>query len=247
MPDGGRIIVEVAPATLDEAFCQGYETLKPGPFIRLRVADTGTGVAPDIRDRIFDPFFTSKEVGQGTGLGLSMVYGIVQQHGGIVLLESPAEGGAVFTVYLPAAEPPTDEEMPMAALIHTKVQQRGQETILVAEDNAAVRRLTQQLLEDAGYTTVAARDGNEALAVFDQRQASIDLLLLDMMMPGLSGRGVHEHIHALAPEVPVIFSTGYTADTLDARYITENNLHLIRKPYDPDVLLALVRRTLDGW
>jgi PAS domain S-box-containing protein len=242
MPDGGQIAIQTANTALTAEFCTTHPWAKPGEYVELKVSDTGFGMSEEILAQIFDPFFTTKETGKGTGLGLAMVYGIVQQHHGIVNVESKATVGTTFTLYFPVTQEPTlqPEEK------EKKVPRGGTETILMAEDDSGVRRLAQTLLEGVGYKLIVARDGEEAVHLYNERHKEIELVLLDVVMPKLGGRKVFEHIRTMAPDLPILFSSGYTSDFGHTNFIMDEGLRLISKPYDNDALLQAVRDELDG-
>ena len=241
MPDGGRLDLSTRNLVADRELCDSLGLEHPGSYIMLEVRDTGTGMAGEVREHIFEPFFTTKEVGKGTGLGLSMAHGIVQQHQGAIDVRSEPRVGTTFTIYLPAAEaePLTDEKKaPIDSM-------RGRETILVAEDEAEVRELLSDLLRSQGYRVLAASDGREAVDLFRAESASIDLVILDVVMPKLKGPEVHDFILQMRPEVPVVFSTGYLDQVINADYMNRHGLTLIQKPYTPCTLFNTVRETLD--
>jgi CheY-like chemotaxis protein len=244
MPDGGRITIETSDATIDEAYCDAHAGAQPGRYVRLTVADTGCGMDETTRGQAFEPFFTTKEVGKGTGLGLSTVYGLIKQHGGLVDLTSQVGRGTMFEIYLPVIEPGQAPDENVAD--EPRAAPRGCETVLLAEDEDMVRRLTRSILERSGYTVLAARDGAEAVEVFAQHADEVDLALLDVVMPNLGGRAVLERIRAIKPDVPVLFTTGYSVDAIHKDFVLDSGLSLIQKPYDREELLGRVRRTLDG-
>jgi polar amino acid transport system substrate-binding protein len=200
-------------------------------------------MSSEVREHIFEPFFTTKEVGEGTGLGLAMVHGIVQQHDGVVEVLSEPGVGSTFNIYLPKSESEAEAEIETApAPIDVT---GGSETILVAEDEEDVLNILSRTLESRGYRVLAAKDGEEAMAVFKTNADRIDLVILDMVMPKLRGRAVYERIRESGSNVPVLFSTGYSLDSSDAEFASEKGLRTIQKPYAPDVLFTSVREALD--
>ena len=212
MVDGGRIDVVTRNIKLDDREPRRHPDLKRGGYVELSVSDQGCGMCPETINQIFEPFFTTKEVGRGTGLGLATVYGIVQQHNGSIEVDSIEGEGTVFRVLLPASEryatPPANHpEMERPA-------RGGTETVFVAEDEGTVRRLVVDVLERAGYRVVAARDGDEALTMFDAHAHGIDVALLDAVMPGNTGREVYEYMRSQGARFPVLFCSGYAADAL---------------------------------
>lgn len=234
MPDGGTLIIAVDSKTLSTEACATLPWARPGDYHVLRVTDTGCGMPPETLAVIFEPFFTTKEVGKGTGLGLATVYGIVEQHKGLLNVTSVPGEGTTFEIYFPAAEGlPAESVEPVPVAVP-----RGGETILIAEDDSAVRQLASRIFTQAGYTVLAARDGIDAINLFDAHQEEIAAAFLDVVMPGKSGRSVLEHIRAVAPALPVMFASGYAEGPVHTDFILENDLKLIKKPYTPQVILA---------
>jgi len=240
MPDGGKLTIDVDTLSADDAFRAQCPWAKPGLYAVIAVSDTGIGMLPEVRSRVFEPFFTTKEAGRGTGLGLSMSYGIVQQHGGMIEVESALGQGTTFRVYLPAADSQLDEQ----ADVLTAGSSGGSETILVAEDEPSVRKLVSGVLQRMGYPVIEAQDGEEALALFAAHRGRLGLVILDMIMPRLSGRDVYQHLRKLDAEVPVLFSTGY-ADVAGEEFAQLEGIPVLRKPYSAAELLRAVRTALD--
>ncbi len=239
--DIGRITIETENIKINGAYVKAHPWARPGRYVLLTVSDTGTGMASDVRERIFEPFFTTKEPGKGTGLGLSMVYGIVQQHDGMINVYSEVGRGTTFKIYFPIVER-------AASTIGGKVEgpvRGGTETILVAEDHEMVREVVRRMLVDAGYTVILARDGGEALTLFGQHAAEIGLVLLDAVMPVVSGHSVFEHIARRDPGLPILVASGYTSGVFPTDLFTQIGHELITKPYDADVLLRKIRQALD--
>ena len=245
MPQGGRLVIATANAELSPEACRRFPEAQPGSYVSLSVSDTGVGIDASIREHIFEPFFTTKEVGKGTGLGLATVYGIVKQHGGVVDVESELGAGATFRVYLPVTE----------ALAETKTKggqrraepaQEGSETILVADDHDGVRAMAVQSLERLGYRVLLATDGEEAVQVAERHGDSIALVVLDMVMPRLSGPEAYRRISALRPGLPAVFATGYSAEMAAVEGLGENRLVVLQKPYTPAQLAGAVRQVLDA-
>ena len=239
MPEGGRLDFRTSVVTIDEAFRDDHPWANEGDHVLIEVADTGLGMPPDVVERIFEPFFSTKEIDKGSGLGLSMVYGIVKRHGGIIEVESEPGEGTTFRLYLPT----TDREFsPESAAEPAAANGAGSETILVAEDQEQVLNLAVKVLERAGYRVITARDGEEALARYDEHAGEIDLLLLDVMMPKRGGVSVFEQIR-LQSDVPILFSSGYSFDPESDRRIPANAA-IIQKPYTPGMLLESIRGIL---
>lgn len=245
MPMGGHVTIGTSLATVEEGAPLKSSDARPGRFVRLSVADTGTGIDPAILPRIFEPFFTTKEVGKGTGLGLSMVYGIVKQHQGWIEVDSKVGQGTVFHIFLPfAAEPESGSGDTSAFGEETP---GGTETILVVEDEAALRELVRNVLEFHGYTVLTACNGVEALQVWDEQGGKVDLLITDMVMPeGLSGRLLAERLLAKKPSLKVIYSSGYSIDLFSKDFVLREGFNFLAKPYHPAILAKAVRDCLDG-
>ncbi len=242
MPEGGRITLTTRDHTFDSTFCQTHPWAQPGAYTRLSVEDTGTGMSEAVQSRMFEPFFTTKEVGRGTGLGLATVYGIVKEHDGLITFESKPGRGSAFHVYLPVAETPAPAGTPPTPLAPTGPGHG--ETLLLVEDEEAVRRLVLRVLEKAGYHVLAAADGDEGVRVFEANPDVIRLAVVDLVMPKRSGRAVAEALHALRPGLPILFATGYDRDNLAEGFRPEARTELIQKPYAAGELLAKIRQML---
>lgn len=244
MPNGGILEIETEAVEIDTDFLKIYEHDehdKPGMYALISVTDTGQGMNEKTRQRIFEPFFTTKEVGKGTGLGLSMVYGIIKQHNGYINCYSEPGKGTTFKIYMPLIEGEPEkakEEKHVPAL-------RGTETILLAEDDEDVRKLTKIVLEEAGYRVVEAADGEEAVEKFKEGRDRINLLLLDVIMPVMSGKAVYEEAKKIKPGIKALFSSGYTADFIHRQRILEEGLNIISKPVPPHELLEKIREALE--
>ena len=243
MPEGGTLTIETGTAELDIDFLKIHEYGKPGMYAMITVTDTGHGMDENTRQRIFEPFFTTKEVGKGTGLGLSMVYGIIKQHSGYINCYSEQGKGTTFRIYLPLIKEEA-KEAKAAAEGYTALT-GGTETILLAEDEEEVRKLMKLVLEEAGYKVIEAVDGKEALEKFRENKDSIDLLLLDVIMPKINGKGVYEEAKKIKPDVKALFSSGYPADFIHKQGILEEGLNFISKPASPHELLKRIREAID--
>lgn len=241
MSAGGQLTIRVEAAELTAEQCRGHE-LRPGPFVALSIIDTGAGIPAAVLEHVFEPFFTTKEPGRGTGLGLATVYGIVQQSGGCVTVASRLGIGTVFAVHLPAVTAPV-EALPVRPPV-TIADPCGEETILLAEDEPAVRQVTLRFLKAAGYQVVAAESGDEALARLNGHDGAIDLLLTDVVMPGMSGPELATHVQQRHPAVRVLFMSGYPDDALRAYQMPEDAATFIQKPFSRQSLLTAVRGAL---
>jgi PAS domain S-box-containing protein len=243
MPGGGRLVIEAANASLGDDHDGGRVDVPPGDYVTVAVTDTGTGMPPEVMERVFEPFFTSKAVGEGSGLGLSMVYGFVRQSGGQVTIESELGRGTTVRLYLPRAK----EEIAAAAEATRRGQPKARgETILVVEDDPEVRALAARQLDGLGYRVLEAEDGLTARAVMD-RADRIDLLLSDVVLPGgMSGAEVLEQVRDRDPDVKVLFMSGYSGDAARPRASLDDGAPLLDKPFRRDVLARKVRQILDG-
>ncbi len=242
MPDGGRLTIETRHVVLDDAYAEANADVRPGTYVAIAVSDTGSGIPADIRDKVFEPFFTTKEVGKGTGLGLSMVYGFVKQSGGHTKIYSEEGFGTTIRLYLPSADEHAGEaiEAPDAG-----VAAGGDETILVVEDDAMVRRYVAAQLAALGYRTLLAANGGEALALVEGG-AGFDLLFTDVIMPGnLNGRQLADAMAKLRPRVAVLFTSGYTEDAIVHHGRLDPGIALLNKPYRKVELAQAIRTALD--
>ena len=243
MPDGGLLTIATCNVHFDPTERQRHPWAQADDYVLLTVTDTGRGISSEVKERVFEPFFTTKKVGGGTGLGLAVVYAIVERHEGMIELESEVGRGTNFRIFLPASQAEPTE----AATPETKIAPEvkgGSETILVAEDDPVVRDLTMQILERAGYRLIVAKDGAEASDLFVRHAQEIDLVILDVIMPKKSGREVHDIVKEFRPELPVLFHSGYSYDVIGKEHLPEDVYHLIQKPYLPRDLLHQIRLLL---
>jgi two-component system cell cycle sensor histidine kinase/response regulator CckA len=241
MPDGGTLAIETDAVTIDEHYATLHPGAHPGDYVRLRVSDTGTGMSKDTVDRAFEPFFTTKPKGQGTGLGLATIYGIVTKAGGHVQIYSELGTGTTITVLLPRADADAVERPAPAAPPRAG---RG-ETILLVEDEPSLRAVTERILVRAGYRVLTAPDGAEAITVAAHHDR-IDLLLTDVVMPHMPGSELAQHLCAARPGLPVVFLSGYAEPILNARTDLSPDVTLLTKPVTELALLAAVADTLDA-
>jgi signal transduction histidine kinase/ActR/RegA family two-component response regulator len=242
MPDGGAIRISTSNVVLGDGSSAGWPESKPGRYVRIDVSDAGTGIPEDVLPRIFEPFFTTKPAGSGTGLGLSVVYGIIRQSGGRVAVSSTVGRGTTVTIDLPAA----DTRASGRAVTGPSPADLGTETVLVAEDEQAVRELVRSMLVMGGYRVIVAASGEEALTVADGYDGVIHLLLSDVVMPGINGRELAERLVKKRPTVRTMFMTGYTDDSVVRHGVRGGAVTLVPKPFTRQELLAAVRRVLDG-
>jgi two-component system, cell cycle sensor histidine kinase and response regulator CckA len=249
MPDGGTLTIRTKNETLDKT--DAAWAIRPGHYAMLSVSDTGHGMDATTQARVFEPFFTTKPQGQGTGLGLAMVYGIVKQSGGHVWVESKPDQGTTFTVYLPQpAELDTATALRAAPRSAGDPRpagtQAGGETILVVDDEEAVRSSTRRALERAGYTVIPATDGADALRLFTEHDGAVDMVITDVVMPGLGGRELVGRLKIMSPELPVLFLSGYTEEGVRNQGVLEPGAAYLEKPFTSENLLHKVREVLEG-
>ena len=243
MPDGGKVVITTTNVVLDEAWTRSHPGSKAGDFVMLSVADTGTGIDSETLAHIFEPFFTTKERGKGTGLGLATVYGVVKQSGGYVWVESALGKGTAFEIYLPRIEELVIVPEPVAPIVEAF---RGAETILLVEDADALRKLTHMLLEQHGYRVLVAANGAAALQLVEQKPERVNLLLTDVIMPGLNGRALAGRLELLQPGLKILYMSGYTDDTIVDHGVLESGTHLLHKPFSEENLIRKVREVLDA-
>ena len=241
MPKGGRITIETKNASFDEQYCRVHPAHKPGEFVELSVADNGTGMTAEVMSHLFEPFFTTKGQGKGTGLGLATIYGIVQQAGGFITVDSRPGSGSVFHVFVPAIA----GQEPRASVDVTPPP-RGRETVLLVEDEDGVRRLARLSLERHGYTVLEANGGREAIELADAYQGRIDVLLTDVVMPEINGREVSERLLARRPDLKVLFMSGYNDDAVVRHGVVGSPAAFLQKPFDSRTLATRVRDVLGG-
>jgi CheY-like chemotaxis protein len=242
MPQGGRLLLQTRNAQLDTGYTSEHSMVQPGDYVQLAVSDTGLGMDEQTKARLFEPFFTTKELGKGTGLGLSTVYGIVKQSGGYIWVYSELGCGTTFKVYLPQVEAAATVDLPAPA---PQAAPRGSETVLVVEDEPALRAVARRVLQRQGYAVLEAADGDAALALVATHQGPLDLLVTDVVMPGLSGRDLADRLTAARPDLRVLFVSGYSGEALAHHGILDPDLAYLEKPFNPDALAMKVREVLD--
>jgi len=235
MPNGGKMIVEIASVDLDEGASSKNLGLKPGPYVLMAVSDTGVGMDAETRSRLFEPFFTSKDPGKGSGLGLATVYGIVKQAEGQVTVYSQPGCGSIFEIYLPRVKE-APAEMPRRAYA------KGSETILLVDDEEGVRKLVHAVLQSHGYDVLEASNGGMALTTYDKNAHKIDLVLTDVVMPQMTGFELGAQLAGRAPGLKILYMSGYRDNATGSPETPRSFLH---KPFTPDVLLNKVREVLD--
>ncbi len=241
MPEGGDLQIETANVELTEEFAKLHLGSQAGAFVRLSVRDTGVGMNKQVLAHIFEPFFTTKEIGRGTGLGLATVYGIVKQSEGYIGVESEPGKGTAFEIYLPRVESKPATERPRQAVNIA----HGSETILLVEDENALRELTQVQLETLGYQVLAARDAEAALGLYAKHGAEVSLLLTDVIMPGMNGRVLGDRLREKNPELRILFMSGYTDDEILRKGLSDPDQAILVKPFPREVLASRIREILD--
>ncbi len=241
MSNGGDLYLQTENVILDRSYVKPYK-VEPGRYAKISVSDTGVGIDKETQERIFEPFFTTKEMGRGTGLGLASVYGIIKSHGGYINVYSEKERGTVFTIYLPASakEVLIDEEGSPAMLI------KGTGTILLIDDEKMILDVGLELLEELGYTVLSAMSGQEAIDVFQKDQDNIDLVIMDMIMPGMGGGETFDRLKEINPEVKVLLSSGYSINGQATKIIRRGCDGFIQKPFNMNQLAEKIQKILTG-
>ena len=243
MPNGGKLTIETADLFLDEAYAREHGVdLALGPYVLLAVSDNGTGMDEETRSNIFEPFFTTKEVSKGTGLGLSTVYGIIKQSGGYIWVYSEPDHGTTFKIYLPGVKRPAESERKNLTPLKDL---NGEETILLAEDDTSLRNLAKIALDRQGYIVLDASTGEDALNLAQTHEEPIHLMITDVIMPGMNGRELADRLHAIRPEMEVLFMSGYTDNAFVHHGVMEAGINFIKKPFTPHSLILKVREILD--
>jgi CheY-like chemotaxis protein len=243
MPNGGKLTLETANVTLDAEYVRPIPGLKAGGYVMLAITDTGTGMSEEVKARAFEPFFSTKGVGQGTGLGLATCYGILKQSDGHINVYSEVARGATFKIYLPQVERQASIPLPR---FNSPDLPRGTETILLAEDDPSLREMSATLLRRLGYTVLTAANGVEALNLKNQRDIGhIDLLFTDVVMPHMSGKELSDRIRAIYPHTKILFTSAYTESAIVHQGMLNEGVALLQKPFTPSALANKVREVLD--
>ncbi|MHB1390836.1 MAG: PAS domain S-box protein [Thermoleophilia bacterium] len=237
----GIIAIETETVVLDEAFCRNHVGSMPGDYVELEVSDDGRGMGKEVLDQLFQPFFTTKEIGQGTGLGLAMVYGIVKQNAGFISVYSEPEEGTTFRIYLPAARGEAETQLQAKP----EKSAGGTETILIVEDERAILDIATRVLEESGYTVLAAATPGEAIDLVSGYAGPVHLLITDVIMPEMNGKDLRDQVRARLPEIKVLFMSGYTADVITQRGVLDEDIDFLQKPFSISSLKEMVREVLD--
>jgi CheY-like chemotaxis protein len=242
MPDGGAVTIETANTEFDEPYATEHFDVVPGRYVMLAVSDTGVGMERDVREHIFEPFYTTKEHGKGTGLGLATIYGIVRQAGGHIWLYSEPGHGSTFKLYFPRVDAlPADEPDAAAPALGA-----ASGSVLVVEDEPFVRDMTSRLLERAGYRVTTVTDGAAALAALDAAAGPIDVIVADVILPGISGIQLAEQVLERFPSVGLVLASGYTSETLDLERVTARGAIFLAKPMTGTQLLRSIQAAVAG-
>jgi CheY-like chemotaxis protein len=240
MVAGGKVTIATQNSFLDEKYCQQHDELVPGPYVRITVSDTGAGMSKDILERVFEPFFTTKKAGQGTGLGLSQVYGFVNQSNGRIEIDSEPGKGTIVAMYLPALTRNVQEEQTAEPEI---ADARATQTILLVEDDHDVRAYVVEILRELHYRVLEAHDADSALGLIDRNDVRVDLILADLVLPGMNGIQLAEEVKARQPEARVLFMTGYSRDAA-FQWPIDAGIEMLHKPLTRDDLEKKVRAVL---
>jgi two-component system cell cycle sensor histidine kinase/response regulator CckA len=242
MPNGGVLEIGTMNSHITEEYCREHAECAPGPYVCLTIRDNGIGIDEAVKSQLFEPFFTTKEMGRGTGLGLATVYGIVKQNSGFIEVDGSPGNGTCFRVLLPAAEEceaePAEPESEDAVAEHIDAR------VLLVEDDSMVHRMTASMLRSIGCEVTLAENPSDALEVFKSVSGSLDLVILDVIMPGMNGARLRDLIRLVRPDMPVLFMSGYTSDIIARRGILESGVHFIQKPFGRSALSRKLREAL---
>lgn len=241
MPNGGKLTIETCNITLNDTYCNTLDSVQPGSYVMLEVSDTGHGMDEQTKSHIFEPFYTTKEVGKGTGLGLATVYGIIQQSGGHITVISEPGCGTVFRIYLPNIG---NSALTVEPSKESCIRQKGTKSVLVVEDEDDVREYVCEVLRDNGHLVLEAGNGNDAIELCRQQKEPVSLLLTDVVMPGISCKELTEKISMLLPDMKVLYMSGYADDTIVQNDFLIPDTVFIEKPFSPDLLIQKVQEVL---
>jgi two-component system, cell cycle sensor histidine kinase and response regulator CckA len=242
MPTGGKIVIQTERVDLDPRRRE-HSLIPPGTYVLLSVSDTGAGMDKETQSRIFEPFFTTKEKGKGTGLGLSTVYGIVKQSGGFIFAHSEMGQGTNFRIYLPRVEDAAEHNGPVKSVAQAA---GGSETVLLVEDEESVRQLVRDTLASKGYHVIEAPNGEAGLKISHEHRGNIEVLITDVVMPGMGGRELAKRVAAERPDIKVLFLSGYTEDAIIHEGVLEPGTAFLQKPFTLQMLSRKVREVLRG-
>jgi len=242
MPEGGEIFFKTENVTIDEVTGDNQgKGLQPGTYVKISISDTGKGIPEEIKEKIFEPFYTTKAVGKGTGLGLSAVYGTVHDHGGIIEVSSMIDRGSIFTIYLPAGG-----GIVAADISGSEELFRFSGTVLVIDDEQLVRNTVEGYLREMGFTVITARDGIEGIEIYKERAPEIEFVILDMVMPGISGEETLRHLREIKDDIKVLYSSGFTRQKVMTDYIDGREFFFVQKPYRLSELADAVKRVMNN-
>jgi CheY-like chemotaxis protein len=241
MPHGGTLSIETTTVEMDADYIKAHGYGEPGEYALISISDNGTGMDEITCKRLFEPYFTTKELGKGTGLGLSIVYGIVKQHSGYIDVNSEPGVGTTFTIYLPLSK----VDIRKTTVHRDEILKGGTETLLLADDDAEVLSLAEKVLQNFGYTVIITADGLDAVNKFSENKEKIALVILDVIMPKMNGKEAFDEIRKIRPDIKALFISGYTADIIHKRGMLDKSLESIEKPLRPIKLLQKVREVLD--
>jgi CheY-like chemotaxis protein len=244
MPQGGELRIETANVQLDGGYAACHSQVKPGSYVMLAISDSGCGMDAATQDRIFEPFYTTKELGKGTGLGLATVYGIVKQSGGYIWVYSEAGLGTTFKIYLPVLESPV--RVGSEPIVGSSEVASGYETVLLVEDEEGLRGMVGSVLKSHGYKVLEARHPMEALQLSEDYKDEIHLLLTDVVMPQCNGSRLAELLQPERPEMKVIYMSGYTNDAIVRNGVLNDEVHFLQKPFSPGALVKKIRESLQS-
>jgi CheY-like chemotaxis protein len=243
LPKGGSIVIKAETVNIDSEFVLARGFGLPGDYALLTFTDNGEGMDPEVAKHIFEPFYTTKELGKGTGLGLSIVYGIIKKHTGYITCHSTIGIGTVFHVYLPLLSESASVEKKKSG--ESGLSEQGGNVILLAEDNDTARAIAKEILEEFGYTVLEAGDGQQALEIFKENRGSINLIILDVIMPKLNGREVYDAVLEIDPAARMLFCSGFARDVVINQGGLDQSMNYLAKPFTPKELLMKIREVLD--